>query len=77
MGQTRYNDEFKKEAIRNIMEEKHPVTKVAERVGVSCHSLYHWMNRLAPGKSASSMRIAGRDTLIRFLLSFNDKLATS
>ena len=50
------------------MKKRHPVVKVAERLGVSCHSLYPWMKRLGLGNGASSMRIAGRDEELRRLL---------
>ena len=67
MGKARYTDEFKQEAIRQILEKGHRVAEVSERLGVSCYSLYLWMKRYGPGKSASSMRTAGKDEEIRRL----------
>jgi transposase len=38
MGKQRYSEEFKKEAIGQILEKGYPVREVAERLGVSTHS---------------------------------------
>ena len=57
-GQTRYNDEFKQEAIRQTMDKRHPVAKVAERLRVSCYSLYDWMK--LPEDCLSLERALGR-----------------
>ena len=35
MGQQRYTAEFKHEAVRQVIERKHPVQEVADRLGVS------------------------------------------
>ncbi len=42
MSTKRYTDEFKIEAVRQIVEYGRPVAEVAERLGVSVHSLYGW-----------------------------------
>ena len=39
MGQQRYTDEFKREAVRQVTEKGHPVKEVAERLGMSTYSL--------------------------------------
>ena len=41
----RYTEEFRREAVRQIREHGHPVAEVAERLGVSTHSLYQWIKR--------------------------------
>ena len=42
MNQKRFPEEFKIEAIRQIVERGHPVAEVSARRGVSTHSLYKW-----------------------------------
>jgi transposase len=43
----RYTEEFKIEAVRQVTERNYPVAEVAERLGVSGHSLYSWIKRYA------------------------------
>ena len=51
MSNQRYTPEFKEEAVRQVIERGHSVADVAERLGVSNHSLYNWVNAVKPGKS--------------------------
>jgi len=41
----RYTEEFKREAVSQIVERGHSVTSVASRLGVSTKSLYDWKKR--------------------------------
>jgi transposase len=50
--QTRFPEEFKIEAVKQVTERGHRVTEVAARLDVSQHSLYAWSN--ASPKSATS-----------------------
>ena len=52
MNQKRFPEEFKIEAVRQIVERGHPVPEVSARLGVSTHSLYKWMKeqQLPPGQ---------------------------
>ena len=43
MGSPRYSDEFKAEAVGQIVERGYSVKEVSERIGVSTHSLYKWL----------------------------------
>jgi len=45
MSGKRYTEEFKIAAIKQVAERGHPASEVAERLGVSMHSLYAWMKR--------------------------------
>ena len=58
MGQQRYTDEFRREAVRQVIEKGHAVKDVAERLGVSTHSLYEWLRKAravsGPGESAGA-----------------------
>ena len=48
MSNQRYTPEFKDEAVRQVLEKGHSVPEVAERLGVSTHSLYKWVNAVKP-----------------------------
>ncbi len=45
MSHPRYTEEFKIEAVKQVVERGHRVAEVAERLGVSGHSLYNWIKR--------------------------------
>lgn len=42
MSGKRYTDEFKIEAVKQVIERGHSVKEVADRLGVTPHSLYGW-----------------------------------
>ena len=43
MSSKRYTDEFKREAVRQVIEHKHSTVEVAQRLGINKHSLYAWV----------------------------------
>jgi transposase len=43
MSSKRYTEEFKNEAVKQVIERGYPVAEVALRLGVSQHSLYVWL----------------------------------
>lgn len=45
MGKHRFTEEFKQEAVGQILERGYTVKEVSERLGVSTHSLYIWMKK--------------------------------
>jgi transposase len=45
MSNPRYPEEFKIQAVNQVIEKKQPVADVAARLGVSTHSLYAWIKR--------------------------------
>ena len=51
MSSQRYTPEFKDEAVRQILERGHSVAEVSDRLGVSSHSLYKWVNAVKPDKT--------------------------
>lgn len=51
MSNQRYSPEFKDEAVRQIVERGYSVQEISERLGVSAHSLYKWVNAVKPDKS--------------------------
>jgi len=51
MSGQRYTPEFKDEAVKQVVDRGYTVAEVAERLGVSQHSLYKWVNAVSPDKS--------------------------
>ena len=57
MGGSRYTDEFKAEAVKQIVERGYPVSEVSERIGVSANSLYKWLKEDA--RNPKSLKAEG------------------
>ena len=47
MGNARFSDEFKRDAVRQMTERGYPVAEVSQRLGVRQHSLYAWRTKFA------------------------------
>lgn len=45
MSAQRYTEEFKVEAVNQVLDRGHSVAEVAQRLGVSQHSLYQWIKQ--------------------------------
>lgn len=54
MSSQRYSPEFKDEAVRQVTQRGYPVKEVAERVGVSEHSLYKWIRASKPARAEAA-----------------------
>ena len=66
MSNQRYTPEFKDEAVRQVLDRGYPVADVAERLGVSAHSLYKWVKAVKPDNTeqqAHELVEAKRDIL--------------
>jgi transposase len=48
MARERFAEEFKSEAVRQVIERGYTVTNVAKRLGVSAQSLYEWVGASSP-----------------------------
>ncbi len=48
MSGTRYPEEFKIEAVKQVTQRGHSVADVAERLDVTSHSIYNWMKKYGP-----------------------------
>ena len=48
MSRQRYSPEFKEEAVRQVIQQGYSIRAVAERIGVSAHSLYKWARAARP-----------------------------
>ena len=45
MGNARFSDDFKQDAVHQISVRGYPVSEVSQRLGVSTHSLYNWVKK--------------------------------
>lgn len=48
MSSKRYPEEFKIEAVKQVVEYGHTVVDVAARLGMTTHSLYAWIKKFGP-----------------------------
>ena len=58
MSGKRYTNEFKQEAIKQVIERGYTVREVAKRLDVSAHSLYKWVRAVrgsSNGKKADEL----------------------
>jgi transposase len=56
MGTSNDSDEFKREVVQQIRVRGYPVLEVAQRLGVSSHSLYKWLRQSGePAPKASGV----------------------
>jgi transposase len=53
MGNARFSDEFKRDAVRQMTERGYPMAEVSQRLGVSPHSLYEWRKKFSNTASSS------------------------
>ena len=61
MSGKRYTDEFKQEAVRQVTVRGYPVTEVAQRLGITTHSLYAWLKKLGPRATDTELDEAQRE----------------
>jgi transposase len=66
MSNKRYPDEFKIEAVKQVTERGYAVADVANRIGVSQHSLYEWIKKFSLPE-AQRAEAAGQSAEIRRL----------
>ena len=62
MSGRRYTDEFKIEAVRQVTDRGYSVAEVADRLGITTHSLYAWLKQHGPkDKSGQELDEAQRE----------------
>lgn len=54
MGQPKFSEDFKQDAIHQITVRGYAVREVSDRLGVSTHSLYKWMKLYSPAAAKAS-----------------------
>ena len=52
MAKVHFTDEFKRDAVAQIIERGYSAAKVSKRLGVSQHSLYEWKKKFTDPKGA-------------------------
>jgi transposase len=65
MSTKRYTDEFKIEAVNQVLDRGYRVAEVAERLGVSPHSLYQWINKRREAAAPRSAQLPPAEELRR------------
>ena len=58
MSKKRYTEEFKIEAVRQVVERGHSIVEVASRLGTTTHSLYAWKNKYGANSGEHQAKIA-------------------
>jgi len=58
MSSKRYTEEFKIEAVRQVVERGHSVAEVASRLGMTTHSLYAWKMKYGPDSAEHQEKTA-------------------
>ena len=66
MSSKRYTEEFKIEAVRQVVDRGYSIAEVADRLGTTTHSLYVWKKKYGPD-SAEHLEKAETDQEIRRL----------
>ena len=56
MTSKRYTNEFKAEAVKQVTERGYPVAEVAQRLGVSSHSLYAWLREVGVSRQTRNVQ---------------------
>lgn len=51
MAKSKFPEEFKLEAVRQVVERGYTVSDVSKRLGVSVQSLYKWVQEYSPNSS--------------------------
>ena len=47
MSKANFSDDFKRDAVHQIVEREYPAAEVSKRLGVSTHSLYAWVKKFS------------------------------
>lgn len=53
MSDKRYPEEFKIEAVKQVVDRAHSVSSVATRLDITTHSLYAWIKKYVPDLSTN------------------------
>ena len=63
MSSKRYTDEFRAEAVKQVLERGFTVVDVAARIGIPKHTLYDWVQKAKKAeKAAAGSALVGTDS---------------
>ncbi len=65
MSSKRYPDEFKIEAVKQVVELGYPVAEVAKRLGITTHSLYAWKKKFGPDSVEHNEKLSAEKEIRR------------
>ncbi len=68
MGQAKFSEDFKQDAVHQITVQGYALREVSERLGLSTHSLYKWIKIYAQAASQATSVGAVRRTRTRIRL---------
>lgn len=69
MSGKRYPEEFKTEAVKQVVERGYSVASVATRLDITTHSLYAWIKKYGPDYSTFSSIQSAHHCIISLRLS--------
>ncbi|HBB9940080.1 IS3 family transposase [Enterobacter cloacae] len=65
MSGKRYPEEFKIEAVKQVVDRGHSVASVATRLDITTHSLYAWIKKYGPDSSANKVQSVAQTEIRR------------
>jgi transposase len=65
MSSKRYTEEFKIEAIRQIVDRGYSIAEVADRLGTTTHSLYVWKKKYGPDSAEHQVKTESNQEIKR------------
>ena len=54
MGNAKFSDDFRRDAVHQITARGYPVSEISQRLGVSTHSLYAWVKKYSNAAEVTS-----------------------
>ena len=65
MSNPRYTQEFKDEAVRQVLERNYPAKEVAERLGIALNTLYIWIRKARPAQAEAEELAVQKKEILR------------
>ena len=65
MSSKRYTEEFKIEAVRQVVDRGYSIAEVADRLGTTTHSLYAWKKKYGPDSAEHQVKTESNQEIKR------------
>jgi transposase len=65
MSSKRYTEEFKIEAVRQVVDRGYSIAEVADRLGTTTHSLYAWKKKYGPDSAEHQVKTESNQEIRR------------